>query len=140
MYYISILGGMCQDPFLFFFGMKGDKGLLWEGCKTCFFLPTKFCLIIMMHDQLWFNSYMWRKEQDTQTNLQTHTHTHHHLCMKCACYLNTLKSCQNPNHNLNTTQFNLNCSWVWYDYDFTPPHPTHQTGTLPHFWRDNLVV
>ena len=73
------------------FGMKGDKGLLWEGCKTCFFPPTKFCLIIMMHDQLWFNSYMWRKEQDTQTNQQTHTHTHHHLCMKCACYLKVSK-------------------------------------------------
>ena len=93
MYYISILGGMGQDPFLVFFrnrvtsrefGMKGDKGLLWEGCKTCFFPPTKFCLIIMMHDQLWFNSYMWRKEQDTQTNQQTHTHTSssmHEMCL-----------------------------------------------------------
>ena len=93
MYYRSILGGNGQDPFLFFFrnrvtsrefAMKGDKGLLWEGCKTCFFPPTKFCLIIMMHDQLWFNSYMWRKEQDTQTNQQTHTHTSssmHEMCL-----------------------------------------------------------
>ena len=53
MYYISILGGMGQDPFLFFFrkrvtsrefGMKGDKGLLWEGCKTCFFPANKILL------------------------------------------------------------------------------------------------
>ena len=48
----------------------GIVNILIRFCRS----PTKFCLIIMMRDQLWFNSYMWRKEQDTQTNQQTHTH------------------------------------------------------------------
>ena len=58
----------------------GIVNILIRFCRS----PTKFCLIIMMHDQLWFNSYMWRKEQDTQTNQQTHTHTSssmHEMCL-----------------------------------------------------------